>query len=218
MVNKKSVKKVPVKNIKKHKGGLRSADDPDTESSDEYLSEHSEEEIIEDNENTDDGNTDDENETGDDDDNDNEDQEEKTDSETDSVNETEKEIDADDDLADDENCLYKFASKKDNEIVVDVDDGDYFEDDIEIDTTKYVDDKDRQTKPMMFPFERVRLLAVRARQIALGAKPMIKNISGLDAKDIARKELENRVIPLFIIRTLPNGKKEKWTVKELQQA
>jgi DNA-directed RNA polymerase subunit K/omega len=65
-------------------------------------------------------------------------------------------------------------------------------------------------------YERVRLLGERAKQLSLGAKPMIKNVDNMNPKDIAKLELENKVIPLIIIRTLPNGVKEKWKVSELE--
>ena len=64
-------------------------------------------------------------------------------------------------------------------------------------------------------YERVRLLGERAKQISLGAKPMVKNVDNLGPKEIARLELEQKVLPLIIIRTLPNGLKEKWRVNEL---
>ena len=55
----------------------------------------------------------------------------------------------------------------------------------------------------------------RAKQLSLGAKPMVKNVDNLGPKEIARLELEQKVLPLIIIRTLPNGLKEKWRVNEL---
>ena len=65
-------------------------------------------------------------------------------------------------------------------------------------------------------YERVRLLGERATQLSYGAKPMIKNVGNLDPKIIAKLELEAKLIPLIIIRTLPNGLKEKWRVSELE--
>ena len=79
----------------------------------------------------------------------------------------------------------------------------------------YVKSEDRVTKPMLFEFERVRILGERATQISMGAKPMIKNVDNLDPKIVAKMELENKVIPLIIIRELPNGLMEKWKISEL---
>ena len=68
----------------------------------------------------------------------------------------------------------------------------------------------------MLKYERVRLLGDRAQQLALGAKPMLKNIEGLSTKEIAELEIKNNVIPLIIERPLPNGKKERWYISELE--
>ena len=80
---------------------------------------------------------------------------------------------------------------------------------------KYVKPNERKTKPFLFEFERVRILGERATQISMGAKPMIKNVDNLDPKIVAKMELENKVIPLIIIRELPNGLMEKWKISEL---
>jgi hypothetical protein len=45
---------------------------------------------------------------------------------------------------------------------------------------------------------------------------MIKGLTEMDPKEIARLELNMKVIPIIIIRTLPTGQKEKWKLKELQ--
>ena len=38
----------------------------------------------------------------------------------------------------------------------------------------------------------------------------------MDPKDVAKMEIEKKIIPLIIIRPLPNGQKEKWRVSELE--
>ena len=110
----------------------------------------------------------------------------------------------------DEKCVYKYADNDsdDEEIVFD-DDG------LEIISEIISADK-RRTKPILFKYERVRLLGDRAQQLTLGAKPMIKNVEGLTPKEIAELEIEQNVIPLIIQRPLPNGKKERWYIKELK--
>jgi len=110
----------------------------------------------------------------------------------------------------DDDCLYKYIDK-------DSDDDNYTdsleeEDDNKID---YIADKDRITKPYLTIYERVRLLGDRAKQLAGGAKPMIKNVDHLKPKEIAELEIENNIIPLIIERPLPNGKKERWKISEL---
>jgi DNA-directed RNA polymerase subunit K/omega len=114
-------------------------------------------------------------------------------------------------------CLYKITKKKTTiDIELDVVE-DNFEEDDEDNKKKslYVKPDERITKPFLFEFERVRILGERARQLSLGAKPMLKNIENFDPKIIAKMELANKVIPLIILRELPDGRIEKWKVSEL---
>lgn len=117
--------------------------------------------------------------------------------------------------ADDE-CLYKKAKVKN----FDADEEDELEliyDDDDLNYNEIVKSEDRITKPFMTVFERVRLLGDRAKQLSLGAKPMIKDLETMmNPKEIAKLELEKGVIPLIIERVLPNGKKERWRVNELK--
>jgi DNA-directed RNA polymerase subunit K/omega len=76
--------------------------------------------------------------------------------------------------------------------------------------------EERITKPFMTKYEKVRILSDRSTQLARGAKPLIKNTTGLSSQKIAELELENNVMPLKIRRPLPNGKYEIWYTKELQ--
>lgn len=73
----------------------------------------------------------------------------------------------------------------------------------------------RKTKPLLFHYEYVRLLEDRTEQILRGSKKLIKNSDHLEPLDIAKLELKHNVIPLKIIRSLPNGKRELWKVAEL---
>lgn len=145
--------------------------------------------------------------------------------ETEEVDEADEEkeafdTDADTDVGEDndEECLYNI--KKINTIDIDLEEGeDNFEDE-KIEENKkispYVKPEERITKPFLFDFERVRILGERAKQISMGAKPMIKNIETYDPKRIAKMELEQKVLPLIILRELPDGRIEKWKVSELQ--
>jgi len=133
-----------------------------------------------------------------------------------------KEKEEDDDNTEDgdsDQCVYKLTKKK-NTIDVDIEDiaEDNFEDEENFEDSKkdkYVKPSERKTKPFLFDFERVRILGERARQLSLGAKPMIKDLEHMNPKDVARLELKNKVIPLIILRELPNGDIEKWKVSEL---
>jgi len=75
---------------------------------------------------------------------------------------------------------------------------------------------DRLTKPILTKYEKVRLLSVRIKQLAQGAKPLIKDYSGLSSKEIALEELKNKIIPLIIERPIPNVGIEKWKLSELE--
>ncbi len=76
---------------------------------------------------------------------------------------------------------------------------------------------DRISINRMTKYEFVRLLGTRTKQLAMGAKPMIKNVQGLSSKEIAILELKNNTTPLIIKRPLPNKKYEIWKIDELQK-
>jgi DNA-directed RNA polymerase subunit K/omega len=104
-------------------------------------------------------------------------------------------------------CYSKYAKEKDDDFDLD----EYFkDDDIVIMKTG------RVGKPILFKYEKVRLLCDRSRQLAEGAKPMIKNTVGLSHKDIALLELKNKLIPLIIERPIPNAGSERWRLSELE--
>ena len=72
------------------------------------------------------------------------------------------------------------------------------------------------TKPILTKYEFVRLLCDRTKQLAQGAKPMLKNIEDLSSKEIAKLELKNKIIPLIIERPVPNSNAERWKLSELE--
>lgn len=117
---------------------------------------------------------------------------------------------------DDETCLYNIKKKINSKILEsDEFDDDLFEDEKIVQTKRIVKPEDRITKPVLTKYERVRLLSERRKQLVLGAKPMIKVDRSVSEKDIASLELKAKVIPLIIIRTLPNGDIEHWKMDEL---
>lgn len=60
--------------------------------------------------------------------------------------------------------------------------------------------------PTLTRFEKARIMGARALQLSLGAPPFIAiPASARTSLDIAMDELEQRVIPIVIRRTLPNG-------------
>ena len=66
-------------------------------------------------------------------------------------------------------------------------------------------------------FERARIMGSRALQLSLGAPPFIdfsKNIS--TSLEIAMEELDQKVIPIVIRRTLPNGDFQNISIDQFQ--
>ena len=72
------------------------------------------------------------------------------------------------------------------------------------------------TRPFLTKYERVKLLAYRTNQLARGAKTMIKTKKLMSSKEIAIIELNEKVIPLLLLRPIPNGKSELWNIRELE--
>ena len=64
---------------------------------------------------------------------------------------------------------------------------------------------------MITRFEFARILGARALQLSLGAPVLVKLSKNVDKRDtlqVARYELEKKVIPLIVVRTHPDGTKE----------
>jgi DNA-directed RNA polymerase I, II, and III subunit RPABC2 len=111
-----------------------------------------------------------------------------------------KKIEDDDEKIDDEECEYDYSEiydeKKENPITL-------------------VESSQRITLPKLTKYEKVRLIGTRAKQISLGAKVMIKNTEGLNAIEIAKLELEHKMIPMKVKRVLPDNSVEIWKLSEL---
>jgi DNA-directed RNA polymerase I, II, and III subunit RPABC2 len=110
----------------------------------------------------------------------------------------EDEIDSNEDMNDDEKILLDISETENS--------------------TKFIHSKLRITKPFLNIYEKTRVLSTRAKQLSLGAKPLIK-IEGnlkLSSLEIATLEFENKMIPFIIKRKLPDGKYELWKVSELE--
>jgi DNA-directed RNA polymerase subunit K/omega len=196
----------------KKKGGAKSTDDPDMGSDDDYTTDDKSndeedeevvEEVVELEEIEENANSDDDLEA--------------KDEEEDEVEEEEEEEEEGGDDGDGD-CLYRFTGKKKKvkDVLADIEIEDDFFEDEPIVTSTFVEPANRMTKKYLTIYERVRILGERAKQLSLGAKPLIKGAENLDPKVVARMELEKKIIPLIIIRTLPNGQKEKWRVSELE--
>lgn len=75
----------------------------------------------------------------------------------------------------------------------------------------------RKTSNRMTRFEYTMLVAARTLQISAGSPPLIdhKKEGIYDPREIAERELNERVIPLVIQRNLPDGSKEFWKVEDM---
>lgn len=73
----------------------------------------------------------------------------------------------------------------------------------------------RVTAPFMNKYERARLLGLRAQDLDRGAPPIIKLDDSWDtAIRIAEEELRQGLIPMVIVRELPDGTEERWHVTD----
>lgn len=99
-------------------------------------------------------------------------------------------------------------------------DEEYFENNEETEvpiesSSEFVSKENRISCNRLTKYEMVRILGERTKQLNMGAKPMIKNHSGLSYETIAIEELKNNMVPFKIKRPLQNGKFEIWTLDEL---
>lgn len=115
---------------------------------------------------------------------------------------------------------YDKSDNEDNNLMDDEDDGDFEPDDLEyslIDDDDNIKDINKITRPFLTKYEKVKLLATRTNQLARGAKPMIKNVDyNITPKELAKLELKEKVIPLIVLRPIPNGKPERWKITEFK--
>ncbi len=79
----------------------------------------------------------------------------------------------------------------------------------------------RITHPLYTKYEYVYLLGVRADQLAHGARPLV-DITGLKTSDprfvehVAKREIEQQKLPNIVVRRMPDGSAEYWSVEELE--
>jgi len=64
-------------------------------------------------------------------------------------------------------------------------------------------------------FEKARVIGQRAKQLSMGAPPLIDTKGLTSAIDIAKKELMSKKVPLIITRTYPNGDTRDFKVSEM---
>ena len=159
----------------------------------------------------------------DDDDNDDNDDNDGNDDNYNDDNEDVEKNDAEDNSSGDDNndtCIYNIPSSStiiDRIVKLAKDE----KEQITVLKDEFVSADQRIGRKFMTKYEWVRLISDRAAQISAGSSIMIKNSEGsidlkkLSAKDTAIIELESNRCPLYIVRTMPNGQKEKWYPHEM---
>ena len=74
-----------------------------------------------------------------------------------------------------------------------------------------------RTLPILTKYERARILGERAKQLNMGAKPVVPiSDNVIDGYLIALEEFNHKKIPFVIKRPLPNGGCEYWKLQDLE--
>lgn len=79
----------------------------------------------------------------------------------------------------------------------------------------------RVTRGYYTKYEYTALVAMRAQQLAEGAKPLVE-LTGLRTSDplfvwnVAKREIEQRKLPFIVRRQLPDGTAEFWSTQEME--
>ena len=79
-------------------------------------------------------------------------------------------------------------------------------------------DANHKTLPLLTKYEKARILGLRISQLNKGAEPFIdiKERQIVDTHIIAEEELKSKSLPFIIMRPIPNGKKEYWSLQDLE--
>jgi DNA-directed RNA polymerase subunit K/omega len=194
------------------------ADDDEVDDDDDEVDDEVDDENANDDEQNIDGLNNEQNEDIDDDENANDTYSDKSDKESNADADADADADESNDIGDEEKnyiddeetlktkCYSKYAK-------VDYDDLDF--DELFGEEEVLVGKNIRVSKPVLTKYEFVRLLTDRTKQLAQGAKQMLKNTQELSSKEIAKLEIKERIIPLIIERPIPNSKSERWKISEL---
>ena len=102
----------------------------------------------------------------------------------------------------DNNCIYQYV--------------DLVEDTNIDNTPREVPRQERMTDPQMTHYEKIRILGIRAKQISMGSKVMVKYNNSISPVELAKFEILHKTSPLLIKRTLPDGSYEIWKMSDFE--
>jgi len=141
------------------------------------------------------------------------------------VNESDDDLSIDDESDDDENYLQKFGDNLKSNTIADYHPELLSHNNDEVESLSRVvrneqgiiSDHLHRTFPFITKYERARVLGERAKQLNMGAKPMVEvGPDVIDGYLIALAEFEQKCIPFIIKRPLPNGGCEYWKFRDLE--
>lgn len=93
-----------------------------------------------------------------------------------------------------------------------------FQSETDLSNARRREGNDRISKPFLGKLAKARLIAARSRQIQIGAPLVIpvERLKSRNSQDIAKQELQERVIPIKIIRRFADGTYEVWNIKDFK--
>lgn len=71
------------------------------------------------------------------------------------------------------------------------------------------------TKPILSRYEKAKLFGMRLEQLARGAIPTVDTKNVKSIQEIVELEFRERKMPLLVCRTLQNGNKEYFRLKDM---
>jgi DNA-directed RNA polymerase I, II, and III subunit RPABC2 len=72
------------------------------------------------------------------------------------------------------------------------------------------------SRPVLTKYELTKIIGMRIEQLARGAPSLVEiETNKQNIRNIVMKELQERLVPFMIIRSLPNGQKEYWRLTDM---
>lgn len=77
------------------------------------------------------------------------------------------------------------------------------------------DPKKNKTRNILSKYEKAKIIGVRLEQIARGAIPNVPKDKYTNIRDVVAAEFDQHLIPLIVVRRLPDGTKEYWKLEDM---